>query len=159
MSAESDPRLYHAHVARNREPILEVLRRVLPPQGLVLEVASGSGERFIRSVVDTSHVLRADAAVTASGSLTVDHPCGQRTLGTPRLPSSSDPGVLPATLCSNQASESGARRLNETFNRNCAQWGRVRATRLYWAEALQSLLPLLLRLVGRIVKCWTRAAS
>src|SRR5208282_4085062 len=31
-------------VARNREPILDVLRRVLPPQGLVLEVASGSGE-------------------------------------------------------------------------------------------------------------------
>jgi len=44
MSEESDPRLYHAHVARNREPILEVLRRVLPPRGLVLEVASGSGE-------------------------------------------------------------------------------------------------------------------
>jgi SAM-dependent methyltransferase len=43
MSEESDPRLYHAHVARNREPILEVLRRVLPPRGLVLEVASGSG--------------------------------------------------------------------------------------------------------------------
>jgi SAM-dependent methyltransferase len=44
MSEASDPRLYHAHVARNREPILEVLRRVLPPQGLVVEVASGSGE-------------------------------------------------------------------------------------------------------------------
>jgi hypothetical protein len=44
MSKEPDPRLYHAHVARNREPILEVLRRLLPPQGLVLEVASGSGE-------------------------------------------------------------------------------------------------------------------
>jgi Protein of unknown function (DUF938) len=44
MSAESDPRLYHVHVARNREPILEVLRRVLPRQGLVLEVASGGGE-------------------------------------------------------------------------------------------------------------------
>jgi SAM-dependent methyltransferase len=44
MSAASDPRLYHAHVARNREPILEVLRRVLPPQGLVVEIASGSGE-------------------------------------------------------------------------------------------------------------------
>jgi SAM-dependent methyltransferase len=37
--------LYHAHVVRNREPILEVLRRVLPPRGLVLEVASGSGEQ------------------------------------------------------------------------------------------------------------------
>jgi SAM-dependent methyltransferase len=44
MSEASDPRLYHAHVARNREPILEVLRRVLPPQGLVVEIASGSGE-------------------------------------------------------------------------------------------------------------------
>jgi len=44
MSEASDPRLHHPHVARNREPILEVLRRVLPPSGLVLEVASGSGE-------------------------------------------------------------------------------------------------------------------
>lgn len=31
-------------VARNREPILAVLRRVLPERGLVLEIASGSGE-------------------------------------------------------------------------------------------------------------------
>ena len=30
--------------ARNRDPILAVLRRVLPPRGLVLEIASGSGE-------------------------------------------------------------------------------------------------------------------
>ena len=29
---------------RNRDAILDVLRRVLPPSGLVLEVASGSGE-------------------------------------------------------------------------------------------------------------------
>ncbi len=44
MSAAPDPRLYHPHVARNRKPILDVLRRVLPPRGLVLEVASGGGE-------------------------------------------------------------------------------------------------------------------
>jgi SAM-dependent methyltransferase len=31
-------------VARNRDPILAVLERVLPPAGLVLEIASGSGE-------------------------------------------------------------------------------------------------------------------
>jgi SAM-dependent methyltransferase len=30
--------------ARNRDPILEILRRVLPPRGTVLEIASGTGE-------------------------------------------------------------------------------------------------------------------
>jgi hypothetical protein len=44
MSETSDPRLYFPHVARNRAPILEVLKRVLPRQGLVLEIASGGGE-------------------------------------------------------------------------------------------------------------------
>jgi ubiquinone/menaquinone biosynthesis C-methylase UbiE len=32
---------------RNREPIAEVLREVLPPQGTVLEVASGTGEHIV----------------------------------------------------------------------------------------------------------------
>jgi SAM-dependent methyltransferase len=44
MATSSDPRLYAPATARNREPILAVLRRVLPKTGLVLEVASGSGE-------------------------------------------------------------------------------------------------------------------
>ena len=44
MAQAPGPRVYFPHVARNREGILQVLRRVLPPQGLVLEVASGSGE-------------------------------------------------------------------------------------------------------------------
>ena len=34
-------------VARNREPILAVLRRVLPERGLMLEIASGSGEHAV----------------------------------------------------------------------------------------------------------------
>lgn len=29
---------------RNREPILEILRRVLPPAGIILEIASGTGQ-------------------------------------------------------------------------------------------------------------------
>jgi len=33
--------------ARNRAPILDVLRRVLPARGLVLEIASGSGEHVV----------------------------------------------------------------------------------------------------------------
>ena len=47
MSEESDPRQYYPHVARNREPILRVLKRVLPPRGLILELAGGSGEHAI----------------------------------------------------------------------------------------------------------------
>jgi SAM-dependent methyltransferase len=33
--------------ARNRDPILDVLRRVLPASGLVLEIASGTGEHAV----------------------------------------------------------------------------------------------------------------
>jgi hypothetical protein len=44
MAEAADPRQYRPHVARNREPILDVLKRVLPSRGLVLEIASGSGE-------------------------------------------------------------------------------------------------------------------
>jgi SAM-dependent methyltransferase len=44
MRDASDPRLHHAHVARNRQPILDVLARALPLKALVLEIASGSGE-------------------------------------------------------------------------------------------------------------------
>lgn len=40
----ADARLIAPAVARNREPILAVLRDILPAAGVVLEVASGSGE-------------------------------------------------------------------------------------------------------------------
>lgn len=39
-----DPRLYAPSALRNRDPILHALRPHLPPSGLVLEVASGTGE-------------------------------------------------------------------------------------------------------------------
>ena len=39
-----DPRLTAPSASRNRDPILAALSRHLPPAGLVLEVASGTGE-------------------------------------------------------------------------------------------------------------------
>lgn len=42
-----DPRLRSPSTARNREPILGVLQRVLPPDASVLEIASGSGEHAV----------------------------------------------------------------------------------------------------------------
>lgn len=43
-------------VARNRDAILEVLRRVVPEDGLVLELASGSGEHAIYFARNLSHL-------------------------------------------------------------------------------------------------------
>jgi hypothetical protein len=40
-------RLYAPATQRNREPILEVLRRALPASGTVLEIASGTGEHAV----------------------------------------------------------------------------------------------------------------
>jgi len=41
-----DARLSSPSVERNRDPILAALRPLLPPAGMVLEVASGSGEHI-----------------------------------------------------------------------------------------------------------------
>lgn len=43
----SDPRRFAPATQRNRDPILAVLRRVLPRSGTVLEIASGSGEHAV----------------------------------------------------------------------------------------------------------------
>lgn len=43
----SDDRRHAPATLRNREPILDLLRTVLPTEGLVLEIASGSGEHAV----------------------------------------------------------------------------------------------------------------
>lgn len=47
MRRNEDYRQYAPATVRNREPILEVLKTVLPPQGTVLETASGTGEHSL----------------------------------------------------------------------------------------------------------------
>jgi hypothetical protein len=57
----TEPRLEDAQiapaVARNRDPILTVLRRVLPPRGTVLEIASGTGEHAIHFAANLPHLI------------------------------------------------------------------------------------------------------
>ncbi len=77
--AASDARLFFPATARNREPILDVLRRHLPGRGLVLEIASGSGEHVVHfaqafpglvfqpSDLDPRHRASIDAWVAATG--------------------------------------------------------------------------------------------
>ena len=43
-------------VARNRDPILAVLRRVLPAHGTVLEIASGTGEHAVHFAAALPHL-------------------------------------------------------------------------------------------------------
>jgi hypothetical protein len=42
--------------ARNREPVREVLARVLPPSGVVLEIASGTGEHAVYMAAAFPHI-------------------------------------------------------------------------------------------------------
>ncbi|WP_262272074.1 class I SAM-dependent methyltransferase [Microvirga yunnanensis] len=46
-SRNMDAALTSPSVARNRDPILAVLQRVLPASGLILEIASGTGEHAL----------------------------------------------------------------------------------------------------------------
>src|SRR5882757_10233535 len=43
----TDDRLFASATLRNRDPILDVLRATLPERGIVLEIASGSGEHVV----------------------------------------------------------------------------------------------------------------
>jgi SAM-dependent methyltransferase len=71
-------------VQRNREPILQVLRRVLPDRGLVLEVASGTGEHAAFFAAALPHLVwqpsdpaseaRASIAERCAGLPTVRRP-------------------------------------------------------------------------------------
>jgi SAM-dependent methyltransferase len=47
MTDADDARRFAPATLRNREPILDVLRQILPASGLVLELASGSGEHGV----------------------------------------------------------------------------------------------------------------
>jgi SAM-dependent methyltransferase len=51
-----DSALTSPSVARNRDPILAVLRRVMPPDGTVLEIGSGTGEHAVHFAAALPHL-------------------------------------------------------------------------------------------------------
>jgi hypothetical protein len=53
----TDHRRSAPHVARNAAPIAEVLQSILPERGLVLEVASGTGEHVLHFAREFPHLL------------------------------------------------------------------------------------------------------
>ncbi|MXQ14139.1 DUF938 domain-containing protein [Microvirga makkahensis] len=55
-SQNMDAALTSPSVARNRDPILAVLQRVLPASGLVLEIASGTGEHALHFAATLPHL-------------------------------------------------------------------------------------------------------
>ncbi len=56
MSAPEDRRRSSPAALRNRDPILAVLRTILPPSGRVLEIASGSGEHVVHFARHLPHL-------------------------------------------------------------------------------------------------------
>ena len=56
MTGSFNPAQVAPAVARNRDPILAVLRRVLPAKGTVLEIASGTGEHAVHFAAALPHL-------------------------------------------------------------------------------------------------------
>lgn len=71
-----DPRLSAPSVARNRDPILAALRPLLPATGLLLEIASGSGEHaaYLATALPRLTVQPSDPRPDARAS--IDAWCG-----------------------------------------------------------------------------------
>ena len=80
----ADPRRFAPATQRNRQPILEVLSRVLPGTGSVLEIASGTGEhaawfaQHLRPLVwrpsDPDPAMRCSIAAHGAGIATLEPP-------------------------------------------------------------------------------------
>jgi hypothetical protein len=107
---QADLRQFAPATERNREPILAVLQQILPPQGLILEIASGTGEHavFLVPQLFPRYWLPSDAMPEALDSIRAwqDHQPAARLLPPIELEvSHADwPSKAKAAISTNQAS-------------------------------------------------------
>ena len=94
--------------ARNRQPILDVLRPRLPAHGLVLEIASGSGEHIVHFAEALPGLVFQPTDPNADARASIDDWVGTRGLGNVRAALALDTtaGIWPtdgadAVLCCN----------------------------------------------------------
>lgn len=69
---ETDIRLFAPSAQRNRDPILAVLREALPATGLVLEIASGSGEHAVHFAAALPHLSFQPSDPNAEARASID---------------------------------------------------------------------------------------
>jgi tRNA G46 methylase TrmB len=69
--ALSDDRQYAPATLRNRDFILDVLRDVLPTTGVILEVASGSGEHVVHFAKNLPSLVFQPSDLDADARLSV----------------------------------------------------------------------------------------
>jgi hypothetical protein len=71
MPPSSDRRRYAPATERNREPILNILKAILPPHATILEIASGTGQHaaFFASQLAPRHWLPSDPSLDARDSI------------------------------------------------------------------------------------------
>jgi hypothetical protein len=94
--------------ARNRQPILDVLRSRLPADGLVLEVASGSGEHVVHFAATLRHLVFQPSDPSATARASIDDWAGASGLANvrPAVALDAEAPIWPveraaAVLCSN----------------------------------------------------------
>lgn len=98
-----DPRLYAPAVARNRDAIVDVLRRILPARGHVLEIASGTGEHIVHFAEAFPRLTFQPSDIDANSRASIDAWVAKKRFANVRRAVFLDATAAPRPVCSADA--------------------------------------------------------